>query len=198
MTRLFLSAAAVALLASAAHATTSAYASDISFTANTVTFTMNGVLDAAPPQQNQSFAIEYTGDIVNQAAFDAGLTTNTWSGQIFDGATMQMFGGGYGTTLYANGRHYSWVNHAASLAGATATNNTVTLTLGRNYLNTGESGTISIFWGLPHQSGPVTLGEQTFAALVPKAAVVPVPASLPMLLAALAGGLAVARRRKAA
>lgn len=197
MTRLFLSAATALLLGSAAHATTSAYASDISFTANTVTFTMDGIMDATAPQQDFSFSIVYSGDIINHAAFGAGSTGNTWSGEIFDGKALDTFAGMYGKTLEASGHFYSWVSHTSSLSGATASNNTVTLTMGANYLNAGNSGTISILWGLPHQSGPVTLGEQTFTALAPEASAIPVPASLPMLLAALAGGAAVARRRKA-
>lgn len=167
--------------------------SNLSYTGNSVTFTINGDMTGyTPPSGNNDlnqFSLRYgAGDIW---AGVGGFTSNTWSTSVFDNYIFAS-AGNTGTFLNTTPM-YSWSQYANSLSGAQATNRTVTLTLGNNYLNTSATNPIvQFYWGNGSDSAnPTLIG--TLSAVSP----VPEPASMVIWgIGALSMGLVARRRAK--
>lgn len=161
--------------------------SDLSYTAASVTFTIDGDMTgyAAPPSDNAQFRIIYDGDLyIGDNVFDG---SNSWSRSLFDNETIAT-PGNTGTAL---GYSYSWVQFNSSLADAVVNNAVITLTLAEADLNTSASNPLFVFaWGNNERTdltilGRLVAGEQSS---------VPLPA--PWALMALGFAILGCRRRK--
>ena len=161
--------------------------SNVSATANSVTFTINGNMNGyAQPvssSYNDQFSIQYSGPRF-QNIFD--YTPNTWSESVFDNETISMNGntGNFGSSV-----PYSWSEYTTSLSNATATNRTITLTTQNGFGSSGP-GLLTFVWGNGNTGydTPTVLGTAQVSA-VPESGT----------LAMLAGGMAliaVAFRKK--
>ena len=133
--RSFLAAAFVAILSTAAGATTLTF-SNVTYTSNSVTFTINGSMSGYVDKQAyknknwNEFSIQFGGDLApNSRKVDLGA--NRWSTSVFDNASLS----DVGHSGAWRGLPYAWSAYAGSLAKAVATNRTVTLFLPSNYLD---------------------------------------------------------------
>lgn len=117
--------------------------SDVGYTSNTVSFTIDGDMTGyAPPTPGQTngFGIVYYGDIWNEYAY----TSNSWNTSVFDNKTFDS----QGNTGTWDGEHYSWSHYNSDLSNAVSTNRDIVLTMGNSYLNTGaQNGSFDIIWG---------------------------------------------------
>ena len=133
--------------------------SNVSYTANSVMFTIDGDMSgySAPSLDQYEFSIRYIGDIWT------GKTThsqNTWIGNIFDNKTILSVGntGGYETVDPLVVDDYSWVTFDSILTDAFSTANTVKVLLGDDYLDTSAlSGGFDFLWGNGIQSRNATI-----------------------------------------
>ena len=99
--------------------------SDLSYTSNSFTFTVDGTLTGTTPGSDGAFGIQYLGDLFNDLPF----TANTWSTSVFDGLSLPLeYNGNTGT--FGGTWGYSWSFYDVDLGGAVATNRTITLTMG--------------------------------------------------------------------
>lgn len=164
--------------------------SNLSYTANSVTFTINGDMTGYTPPSGDGNLIQFSlrygaGDIW---AGVGGFTQNTWSTSVFDNSILSL-AGNTGTFPFFTPM-YSWSWYTNSLSGAQATNRTVTLTLGDNYLNTSATNPIvEFYWGNGADSqNPTLIGTLS---------TVPEPASMVIWgIGAISMGLVARRRAK--
>lgn len=199
MIRLLLAAALAAAMSSAAGATTLSF-SDVSYTGNSVTFTIDGDLTgylgkkADKNDYRYQFSLRYGSDMVNDSS-SKNYGANTWSTSAFDNFDFKYSGntGGWG------GLPYSWSWYDGDLSTAVASNRTVTLSLPTDYLNVdAHNPVISFLWGNGQSdTNPIVLAKVSATAYeaVSETPAVPLPASLPLLGAALLGGLGLSRLR---
>jgi hypothetical protein len=160
--------------------------SDVGFTSNSVTFTIDGDLSGSTPGDNIQFSIQYLGDLLVNLAFGA----NSWSGPVFDSTTILKSGN---TGLFTSTWGYTWSHYTKSLAGAVATNRTITVTLAADYLNTATTnGQIRFVWG-NGSSGFQSRILSTFDATIVNS--VPEPGTLALFGLGLFG-IGLTRRRK--
>lgn len=164
--------------------------SNLSYTGNSVTFTINGDMTGYTPPSDvyylDQFSLRYgAGDIW---AGVGGFTQNTWSTSVFDDYTFD-FVGNTGTFPFTTPM-YTWSRYTSPLSVAQATNRTVTLTLGNNYLNTSATNPIvQFYWG----NG----ADSTNQTLIGTLSAVPEPASMVTWgIGALSMGLVARRRAK--
>lgn len=161
--------------------------SNLSYTASSVTFTINGDMTsyASPSSQLSQFRIYYDGD---QFVGDSSFEDNTWSRSLFDNRTIASNGG----TGISNGA-YSWVRLSSSLVGATVSNAIINLTLSEPDLDVNALNPLFTFsWGNNGRNVQTILGR-TFPEDTS-----PVPAPVPLAL--LGKGLAAigfTKKRKA-
>ena len=105
--------------------------SDVSYTANSVSFTIDGDMTGyAEPGEGEQFAIDYFGDVW---AGLAGFSGNVgWSTSVFDDRTLSLAGntGTFGSSMH------SWSTYTSLLNGAISTDRDITLSMGDDYLNT--------------------------------------------------------------
>jgi hypothetical protein len=171
--------------------------SDVSYTANSVTFTIDGDMTgyAAPTSTNQ-FSLGFQGDIWAGPTTGTNYTPNSWSSSVFDNRTITNNG-----NLYDNPttNPYAWTWYNTGLAGATANLRTITVSWTQNWLNAAAlNPIISFMWG----NGNDTQIANTILAAIdpndtPVVTQVPEPATLGFFSLALAGlGLQSRRRRK--
>jgi len=160
--------------------------SDISMTSNSLTFTVNGDFSGYPTVPSNylnQFSILYSGDLWLGPQGD--YSPNTWSGSLFDGLAID--NGGNTGMFSSNPQAYSWSRYNSSLAGAVATNNTVTLDFGSNYFNPSATGSIEFVWGngysVSNHSSVETIVDPGQPVV---SAVVSTPATLGLFSAALA------------
>ena len=109
--------------------------SDVTYTDSSVTFTVNGDMsgyDLTGVDHTGVFALRYYGDIWGGQHF----SPNTWTGNVFDGISVS-FSGNTGTW---SGYNYSWSLLDTNVTNTdVASNNTVTVDFGTNYLVEGMS-----------------------------------------------------------
>jgi len=173
----------ISFIASSANATF--IVSDVSLTANSVTFTIDGNMTGySAPLQTYTFSLEYFGDIFLS---DGSHGVNTWSSPVFDNKTIQ-FGGNTGTWY---SKDYTWSHYGSSLADAVADNRTITVSTTENYFDTSATGAIAFYWGHPN-SQHSELGRVTINPTAP----VPEPATMLLFGTGLAGLAGVVRRKK--
>lgn len=116
----------------------------VSYTADSVTFTIDGDMTgyATPGAGLDSFSLVYSdsGDIWNGTnTFDR----NTWSRSVFDNKTL-FINGGTGASV----PQYTWSAYTTSLAGAAVSSATVTVSFSQPNLNVlATSPSISFYWG---------------------------------------------------
>lgn len=179
----------IALFFVASSANAALIFSNVSYTANSVTFTVDGDMRgyslAATNYQNQ-FSLIYGGDIWNTPNSD--FEANTWSRPVFDNETIRL-GGKTGTS----GNSYSWSRYASSLADAVVKSATITLTMLNPRLDIHAlTPTIGFVWGNGIGRSP---SKYTLLQKVRVTASVPEPSSMALLGLGLLG-LGFARRRK--
>ena len=199
--RSFLAAAFVAILSTAAGATTLTF-SNVTYTSNSVTFTINGSMSGYVDKQAyknknwNEFSIQFGGDLApNSRKVDLGA--NSWSTAVFDNVNVS----DAGHSGAWRGLPYAWSEYAGSLATAVATNRTVTLTLPSNYLDMdAHNPRITFLWGDGESyTHPVTLATviaTPYVAPQVTSSPVPLPAALPLLGTVLLGGLGLSRVRR--
>jgi hypothetical protein len=160
--------------------------SNISYTSNSLTFTIDGDMSgySEPVSDNRTFSIVYGGDIFNEA-LALSYTPHTISGELFDNIPMSPGNTGNWNVIVwdpARGNQsFSW-NHGGftSLATAVATNNTVTINMADDYLDPlATNPVISFYWG----SGLEAEIESTLLYTT----AVPIPAAVWLFGSALAG-----------
>lgn len=158
--------------------------SDVSYTSNSVSFTIDGDMSGytTPISHSNQFSIVYDGDIFS----GTGYRHNTWSTSLFDNKNFAR-SGNTGSWAF----DYTWSEYAGgSLVDAVATNRAITVLFSKHYLNeTATNPLISFVWGNGGQSDYTVLGS---ANLSP----VPVPAAAWLFGTALLG--LVGYRRKQA
>ena len=134
--------------------------SDVSYTANSVTFTIDGDMSGyATPDYADQFSLDFHGDIWGGPVSGTNYTPNGWSASVFDNRGILTTGNLYDDT---STNPYSWTRFNATLAGATAIARTVTVAWSQNWLNTGASNPIINFlWGNGNDSfaSPTLLGS---------------------------------------
>lgn len=195
--RKLLSVAAISAFALiGATAQASVIFSDVTYTSDSVTFTIDGELtgyaDPSPARQSNLFSMTYGGDLL--AGDLTSTTKNVWSQSVFDNRVIEKNGRTGGFTLDPD--DYTWSRYTTSLLGAVATNRTVTLSFGRDILNTNATNaSVSFFWGSGSTTDQPSL-LQTVTDVNPTP--VPLPASLALLLGALGVTGVFGHRRKAA
>ncbi len=164
---------------------------NVGYTSNTVTFTINGdmsgYVDPGSANSNQQFSIRYTPGMVNSTS-GLNFAPNTWSQDVFDNKTITSNGN---TGFFTTGTTipFSWSAYNGNLSNAFATNNIVTLTLSQNLFNPGFSASdISFWWGNGHSdNNPTFLGGGAPAA-------VPLPAAVWLLGSGLLGLIGMRKR----
>jgi hypothetical protein len=115
--------------------------SNVSYTADSVTFTIDGDMTgyATPGAGLNNFSLAFTvsGDIWNGTnTFDP----NTWSRSVFDNKTLFLNGG--------TGIWYTWSGYTSALADAAVSSATVTVSFSQPNLNVlAVSPSISFYWG---------------------------------------------------
>ena len=178
------------LVATAGQTQAALMVSGLSYTSNSVTFTVDGDMTGYTPPPSfyvDQFSIQYSGDVyVGPSNFQA----NSWSMPVFDNRTF----GNPGFTGINGGQAYSWSRYSSTLVGATATNRTITLTLPRADLDPNATNPIFTFvWG---NGTPRT--NPTPIATISSNAPVPEPSTLAIFalggIGIVAGGIR--RRRK--
>lgn len=189
--------AATLLLVVLASSASALSISNVLYTDNSVTFTADGVMPTSPLPfgvggDDEQFSLRYGGDIVSGLVPESSFgTQNTIFGSLFDGITPLFEGdtGGYNFST----TDWTVIEYDVSLAGAIATNNTVTIQFADNFLNVGATNpSISFIWG----NGSEDLGASStvLATVAPAAAVVPLPATFSLLFGGV-GFLVLLRRR---
>nr|WP_086937404.1 PEP-CTERM sorting domain-containing protein [Thaumasiovibrio occultus] len=112
--------------------------SDVSYTENSLTFTVDGDFSGytTPSSSTNQFGIQYIGDIFSAPVVQGEYTTNSWTPGF-------VTGGNTGTYYNDQTVPYTW----ASITDNSPINQTITLTTG-NYFNTmSTSGMINFVWG---------------------------------------------------
>lgn len=178
--------------------------SNVSYTSNSLTFTINGDMSgySAPTSGdpfftgNDQFSIRYNGGDIWAGV--GGFTLNSWSTSVFDNKSFD-FVGNTGTFSGIT-PEYTWSKYTSNLSNAVATNRTVTVTFGANYLSTGAANPIvEFYWGNGSanfsgvNNSPTLLGTAVASSATP----VPEPASLAFWGLGVAGAL-IARRKRSA
>ena len=116
--------------------------SNVSYTADSVTFTIDGDMSGyAAGNDTTGFSLVYAGDIMM-----TGVTAgNSWSRSVFDNKTIS---DGGATDDFVAG-DYTWSRYATDLQDASVNNATVTVTFSLPHLNASAvSPLISFVWGI--------------------------------------------------
>jgi hypothetical protein len=113
--------------------------SNVSYTANSVTFTIDGDMSGyqPPTYRETQFSLIYGGDI--WAENPPLIVSNIWSKPVFDNQTLKSF-----NITATWGNNFSFSTYTSSLENATASQNTVTLSFDENALEPDESPPESI------------------------------------------------------
>lgn len=205
--------AASACVFALAHAASAATFTNVTYTANSLAFTITGTItEAIPAGQTQptELSFVYNADIwdgpdplgsvadsenhaVSGSPFsNRSVSTGTTSGQPNTGRT-----GVFGSF---SDNAYSWVRFDSALTGATGNGTEVTISWTSDYLDINAAApSIDIYIGSAFvlDGDDVYLGTVAPTVASGGSAVVPVPAALPLLMGGL-GALTVLRRRRRA
>ena len=116
--------------------------SNVTYTANSVTFTIDGDMTGhAEGNDSIGFSLVYAGDIM----MPGDTATNTWSRSVFDNKTILQLGF---TDDFIAG-DYTWSKYGASLQDASVNNATVTVSFSLPHLNeSAVSPSITFVWGI--------------------------------------------------
>lgn len=154
--------------------------SDIALTSRSISFTVDGDLSDYTPAAGtnlRQFSILFSGDFWVGAP--GAFSPNTWSTSLFDNVGIS-FSGNTGWFSGAT-TPYTWVQMSSDLTTAVASNRSVTVDFGADYLDLSQSGLVEFFWG----NGYTTSNKTSLQ--VSSADPVPVPATLALLGLAIAG-----------
>lgn len=162
--------------------------SDVTYTANTVSFVTTGDLSGYDlPERPNFFSIGFEGDL-----FSSGTAANiSWSNAIFTGATLSTQGHAGDFDTWNNPG--AWLQFSNPLSStATAMGVTTILTLGENFLNESSlTGEIVFNWDVDATFTSHTELGRISATLSP----VPVPAAAWLFGSALLGFFGFSRRK---
>ena len=185
MKKFMITIMAIMMLSIASTASAMMTISNVCITDSSITFTIDGDMTGykGTPLDVDRFSIEYCGEIFNS---NFGYSGNSWNASIFDNESVSLVG----NTGNWYGLNYTWVDYETSLSDAVATDNIVTLTMGRNYLDLTENGTINFLWGGANSSH-IELGSFDYNGNN----AVPVPPTILLLGSGFIGMMAVGRRK---
>ena len=162
--------------------------SDISYTQNSITFTIDGDMTGYSIPAGlyiDQFSISFYGDFFN---LNSGYFPNTWSASVFDNKTIKKSG-----NTGSWNEDYAWSKYNDSLTNAVATNRTVTLSTTSNVFDLNGKAEIGFNWGSPNQ-GPTYFTELGRFTIAP----VPEPSTYALMIGGLGlVGLMAARRKQA-
>lgn len=180
--------AGLALAMSATSANATLLFSDIVLTSRSISFTIDGDMTGYTPTPGSNlrqFSILFSGDFWTGAQGD--YSRNTFSTSLFDNVGISYSG----NTGWFNGATtpYSWVYMSANLVSAVATNRSVTVDFGDDYLDLSEGGDIEFFWGNGYTTSTKTLLEVATADPISS------PSSIALLMASLVGLCGLLRRQ---
>ena len=155
--------------------------SNISYTSNSFTFTINGDMTGygSGLDNTSEFNIQYFGDLWAGATLPS---SNNWSSSVFD--NKNLIDNGQTGNFPPDSENYSWSIYDADLSDAVATNRTVTLSMGGNYLDESAlSGSVIFIWGNTVNGSSRDIGSWSFT----KSASVSEPSILALISAGLFG-----------
>lgn len=184
--------AGIALSLSASAANAALIFSDVSVTSRSLSFTVDGDLSGYVPDPGtnlRQFSILFSGDFWLGAL--GSYSRNTWSTSLFDNVGISYVGNTgwfFGATT-----PYTWVSMTQNLTNAVATNRSVTVDFGSDFIDPSAAGNIEFFWGNGYTTSNKTSIQLTSSDPLPA------PSSVVLIGLALAtlGGVAGRKSRPA-
>ena len=173
---------AISSILAAGSANASVVFSDVSITANSVTFTATGDLSGytAPSSQPYAFAILYSSGMVS----GSGSSWNSWGVSPFASNAIS----NTGKTGTFDSNSYTWVFFESNLTASTFSGTPTTVTFESPFLNAIGTGTLDFIWGRGYIA-PIgtTLLQQVSLVNGVSPSAVPVPAAVWLFASGLLG-----------